>query len=164
LDLNSDWPSNYREQFAEAYPHNVGMAAALKMLDKTRKSGKAPWRVLLAGIASYVETKPADRHWMNPKTYLKQERWNDRPAPNGRHQSLAEYAAERARELEALERAGASGSTPDAIGGDEVGGDHAGLAHPSRSLTHRLHRLASHRHWMRQPRRKRNMVVPPGVT
>jgi hypothetical protein len=118
-----DWPSNYREQFAEVYPSNVSMAAALEILDDTRKSRKVSWHGLLVALANYAENKPADRHWMNPKTWLEQERWNDKPArTSAKHERrhVADELAEEARRLE-----GEGNSQDVAVGGAELGGDHA---------------------------------------
>jgi hypothetical protein len=117
-----DWPSDFREQFAEAYPHKVSMAAALAMLDEARKGGKVSWRGLLAGLACYRETKPEDRHWMNPKTWIEQERWNDKPArANGKHERhVADELAEEARRFESQ-----SSGAAVRVGGAELGGDHA---------------------------------------
>jgi hypothetical protein len=121
--LDSDWPSDYREQFEQAYPHKVSMAAALKILDEARNSGKVSWRGLLAGLACYVETNPTDRYWMNPKRWLKQERWNDKPArTNGKQERrhVADELADEARRLEGL------GNGPAvSVGGSEIGGDDA---------------------------------------
>lgn len=116
-----DWPSDYRQQFEDAYPHKVSMRQALAMLDKSR--GKVSWRVLLNGIASYCAHKPEDRNWMNPKTWIEQERWNDKPArTNGKHERrhVADDLVEEARRAE---RSG-GGKTVE-VGGAELGGDHA---------------------------------------
>jgi hypothetical protein len=102
------------------------MAAALACLERPRAQG-IPWANIIGGLQRYIREKPPDRQWLNPKTFIVEERWNDKPAnTNGKHEpNSAERAAHRALELEALERAGVAGSAPDAIGGDEIGGDHA---------------------------------------
>lgn len=135
LNVNDDWPGDYREQFAAAYPHKVGMAGALAELDdaRIRLAGKVAWRVVMEAVATYAATKPPDRQWANPKTWITEERWNDRPAPashaagNGRvRASNADIAAELAREAEERERgAGDAGRQAERIGGAEAGGDHA---------------------------------------
>jgi hypothetical protein len=35
---------------------------------------------MLAGLKSYIDTKPADRPWLNPATWLNGCRWDDKPA------------------------------------------------------------------------------------
>ena len=65
------------ERFWQAWPNHVGKAAAVKAFAK--HAGKLD--EILAGVARYVRDKPADRQWLNPATFLNQERWNDRPAP-----------------------------------------------------------------------------------
>jgi hypothetical protein len=119
------WPKNFRKQFEKVYPVQRGMAAGLAALENVK--GKISFEFLIAAIRKYEATKPPDREWLNPKTYIEQERWNDKPArTSGKHEpTSAEGAARRALELEALERAGTAGSAPDAIGGNEIGGDHA---------------------------------------
>ncbi len=75
-----DWPADYRERFWEAYPNKVGKPKALAKLDGVAKRGKTAWSDLMAGLDSYVRTKPPDRPWCNPETWINQERWNDNPA------------------------------------------------------------------------------------
>jgi hypothetical protein len=40
---------------------------------------------IIAGVHLYIETKPDDRDWMNPITFFLQKRWEDEPAPTGKH-------------------------------------------------------------------------------
>lgn len=61
-----------------AYPHKVGKKAAEKAYETARKSVSA--KVLLDGVRAYIRTKPADRAWCNPATWLNQGRWEDQPA------------------------------------------------------------------------------------
>lgn len=132
-NFHDDWPPDYRARFAEAYPHKVGMTAALDELDDARRklAGTVSWRIVMAAIATYAETKPPERQWANPKTWITEERWNDRPAPqpvgNGRSRpSNADIAASLAAEAEERERGARDvASEVDGIGGAEIGGDHA---------------------------------------
>ena len=63
----------------EKYPHKVGRAAAEKAFPSAlAKAGSID--VLMAGVDAYRRTKPPDRPWCNPATWLNQERWLDRPA------------------------------------------------------------------------------------
>lgn len=61
------------------YPHKVGKGAARKSFTAARR--KAPLERLIEGLRHYIASKPADREWCNPATWLNQERWNDQPAP-----------------------------------------------------------------------------------
>lgn len=73
--------------FWEAFPNKVGKAAALQSF--TRALLKTDLAALLAAIERYRSSKPPDRQWCNPATFLNQERWLDQPAnieaSNGRH-------------------------------------------------------------------------------
>jgi hypothetical protein len=109
------------------------MAAALPLLGGIRRERKVAWAVLIAAVAAYAG-KTDDRQWANPATWLRGERWNDRPAPqpagNGAHAKPAtagDRARRLARQMEARERDGTHQRPPDAIGGDELGGDDARL-------------------------------------
>jgi uncharacterized protein YdaU (DUF1376 family) len=64
------------EAWWSAYPEKVGKGAARRAYAKARK--KADAETLLAGVARYRASKPADRAWCNPATWLNQERWLDR--------------------------------------------------------------------------------------
>jgi hypothetical protein len=66
-----------------AYPHKVGRAAAEKAFKMAIR--KTDLQTLLDGVEAYRRAKPADRAWCNPSTWLNQERWNDRPAPQAMH-------------------------------------------------------------------------------
>jgi hypothetical protein len=123
-----DWPADYCERFEAAYPHKVGMAPALEALEATRLGGKVSFEFLIAAIADYARSKPADQKWVNPKRWLDEERWNDRPATHKNNGGGGgDIARDLARELEARERAQALGGAADAVGGAELGGEHARL-------------------------------------
>jgi hypothetical protein len=74
-----DWPADYREQFWSMWPNKVGKPAAMSKLEAVRKSGTT-WAQLTAGLERYVRTKPPDRSWLNPATFLNQRRFEDEPA------------------------------------------------------------------------------------
>lgn len=89
-------------EFWEAYPHKVGKPEAQVAYRRARLGekvrGKPPrpptdHAAIMAGLRRYAETKPADRQWLNPATFLNGEHWADEPAfvdrnatgpPNGR--------------------------------------------------------------------------------
>ncbi|WP_281407592.1 DUF1376 domain-containing protein [Mesorhizobium sp. B2-8-3] len=93
------------------YPNKIGKPAALKSFIAARK--KVDAETLVLGLRSYINSKPIDRAWCNPTTWLNQERWDDRPAnvasvPTGRTslpaaklQTVGDWASHRLRELEA---------------------------------------------------------------
>src|SRR5215211_1469443 len=62
----------------ERYPHKIGKAKAAKAFLKARKSASP--EELAAGLERYITSKPIDRPWCNPATWLNQERWKDQPA------------------------------------------------------------------------------------
>jgi hypothetical protein len=129
--LFHDWPADYRERFLEVYPHRVGIKAALAALDKLAAHPTVSFEFMIADIKNYAATKPPERQFLNPKTYIEQERWNDKPATaagNGHHRpSRGDRARELARQVDARERESAAGGEAEAVGGAEPGGDDAGL-------------------------------------
>lgn len=87
------------EQFWKAWPNKVGKRAAEKAFKAARRRRNSA-EDILAGVARYVATKPPDRPWLNPATFLSQDRFNDDPAPVQRKLVGAEHffaAAERMR-------------------------------------------------------------------
>jgi hypothetical protein len=66
------------DQFWTAYPNKVGKPKARVEFVKARKT--ASLEAILSGLSRYVASKPADRAWLNPATFLHQERWDDQPA------------------------------------------------------------------------------------
>lgn len=75
-----DWPSDFRELFWQRYPNKVGKPKALAKLEGCRKRGIA-FSAIMDGLDRYIRTKPPDRPWLNPETFINQERWTDQPAP-----------------------------------------------------------------------------------
>ncbi|ABS68928.1 hypothetical protein Xaut_3701 [Xanthobacter versatilis] len=74
-------------RFWQAYPHKVGKQDAEKAFISVMKRGAVPLDQMLAALDRYVRTKPPDRSWCNPGTWLRQGRWDDEPgtdpAPRG---------------------------------------------------------------------------------
>ncbi len=66
--------------FWDEWPNKVGKPAAVKALAAARKRG-TPFDVIMDGVRSYIRDKPPDRPWLNPATFLNQDRWADQPAP-----------------------------------------------------------------------------------
>lgn len=78
--IDDGWPSDFRERFWQKYPNKVGKPKALAKLEGVRKRGVA-WRAVMDGLERYIRNKPPDRAWLNPETFINQERWADEPAP-----------------------------------------------------------------------------------
>jgi hypothetical protein len=77
--LADDWPGDFREQFWAGYPNKVGKPKAIAKLEGCRKRG-VQFSVIMGGLGRYVASKPPDRAWLNPETFINQERWADQPA------------------------------------------------------------------------------------
>jgi hypothetical protein len=71
--------AEFASEFWPSYPHKVGKPDALKAFLSVRKNHSLP--EILDGLAAYIAGKPPDRNWLNPATFLRQERFRDRPAP-----------------------------------------------------------------------------------
>lgn len=66
------------DAFWRRYPNKVGKPKAAKSFETALR--KAPVETILAGLDRYIATKPPEREWLNPATFLNQERWADQPA------------------------------------------------------------------------------------
>lgn len=115
-------------RFWSVWPHKVGKPAAEKAFK--RVAGEV--EDILAGVERYVATKPPDRPWLNPATFLNQRRWEDQPAPvspqiyDARKDGLALLLNEVRRHEQQSEVAGADvRRLPllQTVGGDAVGDD-----------------------------------------
>lgn len=80
LIVDDGWPADFREQFWSRYPNKVGKPKALAKLDGVRRRGVA-FAEIMTGLDRYIASKPPDRAWLNPETFINQERWADQPAP-----------------------------------------------------------------------------------
>ncbi|OFX03915.1 MAG: hypothetical protein A3E78_07480 [Alphaproteobacteria bacterium RIFCSPHIGHO2_12_FULL_63_12] len=75
--------------FWPPYPHKVGRPKALAAFIAARR--RAALDTIIAGLDRYIREKPPDRPWLNPATFLNQDRFSDEPAPvspakaNGNH-------------------------------------------------------------------------------
>ncbi len=80
--------------FWEDWPNKVGKPAAVKALAAARKRG-APFGEIMDGVRNYIRAKPPDRPWLNPATFLNQNRWEDQPATvtHGRIQETENLSA-----------------------------------------------------------------------
>ncbi len=79
----SSGPSDF-DIFWQEWPNKVGKPAAMKAIRSALK--RASFNDIMAGLRDYIRDKPPDRPWLNPATFLNQNRWEDQPAQvsNGR--------------------------------------------------------------------------------
>ncbi len=88
----------------DCYPHKVGKKAARKAFERALADAEPD--VLMAGLRRYVATKPPDRNWCNPATWLNQGRWEDKPSPDDLPVEVAaREATDRAAARQDAERA-----------------------------------------------------------
>lgn len=66
------------EQFWLRYPNKVGKPKARAAFEVAVSKAELP--AIMAGLDRYISAKPVDRAWLNPATFLNQERWADEPA------------------------------------------------------------------------------------
>jgi uncharacterized protein YdaU (DUF1376 family) len=74
------YPADAFERWYADYPNKIGRGAAEKSFAKVRESDSVAFETLCAAVARYRKTKPVDREWCNPATWLNQARWTDEPA------------------------------------------------------------------------------------
>ncbi|MFG1302157.1 hypothetical protein V5F49_20420 [Xanthobacter sp. V3C-3] len=92
MPADDGWPKDYRERFWSVYPHRVGKSDALAKLDRIRKSRRVSFDKLMSGLDAYIASKPPDRQWCNPATWLNQGRWDDEPSTPALHRSAGQPA------------------------------------------------------------------------
>ena len=74
--------AEFETEFWPIWPHKVGKPRALMAWRTARR--KHATSTILAGVNDYIRDKPPDRSWLNPATFLHQERFADQPAPVAR--------------------------------------------------------------------------------
>jgi hypothetical protein len=70
--------AEFADAFWPVYPHKVGKPSALKAFHGARK--RAALTKIVGGLQAYIRDKPPDRPWLNPATFLNQDRFDDQPA------------------------------------------------------------------------------------
>lgn len=66
------------DEFWTEYPNKVGKPKALVSFNAARS--RATHAEIMDGLRRYIAGKPVDRPWLNPATFLNQDRFNDQPA------------------------------------------------------------------------------------
>jgi hypothetical protein len=67
------------EIFWQVWPNKVGKPSAVRAFIAAQQRG-SELQPILSGIQRYIADKPPDRPWLNPATFLNQNRWEDQPA------------------------------------------------------------------------------------
>ena len=108
------------DEFWRRYPHRTAKPEAFRAFVRARSGervrGKPQRRpvtlaAILAGVDAYTRDKPPDHNWLNPSTFLNQERYFDEPAAvTGKRRmtttdDLADMLAQARLDIEAEERA-----------------------------------------------------------
>lgn len=68
----------FDETFWPAYPNKTAKPKALASFRAARRA--VTLETIMAGLDRYIATKPPDRQWLNPTTFLNQRRFDDQPA------------------------------------------------------------------------------------
>lgn len=71
---------SFRNIFWPRWPHKVGKPVAETAFKKALDRGNSV-DTIMTGLDRYVASKPSDRPWLNPSTFLNQDRFLDQPAP-----------------------------------------------------------------------------------
>jgi len=71
--------AEFENIFWPAFPNKKAKLRARPAFVKARQ--KASLQAIMDGLRRYIETKPPQREWLHPTTFLNQERWADEPDP-----------------------------------------------------------------------------------
>lgn len=76
-DEGDDWPSDYVDQFWNAFPpfRREGKAKVGEKLKKLRKEGKVTWDTIIGGVRKYVATNPGE-YACAPIVWLNGGKWD----------------------------------------------------------------------------------------
>lgn len=102
-----EWPPNYADIFWSEFPRRVAKQAAMKALDKVRKSGVS-FEKVIAGVRIYARTVAGKdiQFVCHPATWLNQGRWDDEQSHIGAAQPTTTANAFGNLLARALEREG----------------------------------------------------------
>lgn len=79
--LPSDYPPQAFEIWYRDWPNKVQRGPAERAFERIRRDRVATFAQLCEGVRRYIATKPPDRNWQNPATWLNGKGWLDQPAP-----------------------------------------------------------------------------------
>ncbi|MFZ1006567.1 MAG: hypothetical protein WAN65_07010, partial [Candidatus Sulfotelmatobacter sp.] len=76
---DDDWPADYEARFWKIYPRRIGKAAAMKALQKIKKSGKVSFIQIMLGVERFARSvQTAEMCFIcHPTTWLNGGRWED---------------------------------------------------------------------------------------
>lgn len=112
---SDDWPTDFGDQFWQAYPRKTEKLAAMKGLSKVRNSGLVTFADLIAGVRRYAKAVSSNdpQYTKQPTVWLNKGCWADETMPgeskNGHrsgnprasgHDALLAVATGKARELD----------------------------------------------------------------
>jgi hypothetical protein len=112
-DVSVSPEAEFAETFWPAYPNKTAKPKALQSFVTKRR--QFPLQTIMDGLERYIRCKPPDRQWLNPTTFLNQERFNDQPARAG-PQSFSEIVREHMEDCDA--RIGDTGNGRPKLCGD----------------------------------------------
>jgi hypothetical protein len=104
--LESDWPTDFREQFWQAYPRRVEKKAAFKKLELIFARAEVPWEKFINSVKSYAAAGFEPQYIKHPTAWLNKGCWDDDPQPKGTHNGKARTVQDAARDFLANVRAG----------------------------------------------------------
>jgi len=81
IEKNKTKKEIYKSEFLEfwaMYPHKVGKPVAEQSYSKARDKNFTKEQIF-EGLEKYIKSKPPDRSWLNPATFINQERFTDEP-------------------------------------------------------------------------------------
>jgi hypothetical protein len=83
LRSTDDWPTDFGDQFWQAYPRKTEKLAAMKKLASVRKSGVVTFVDLMAGVQRYAAARTEPKFTKQPTTWLNAGCWADETQPAG---------------------------------------------------------------------------------
>jgi hypothetical protein len=122
-EKKEDWPTDFRERFWEAYPRRTGKLAALRELERVRKSA-VPWERLISAVHAYSATADP-KFTKHPKTWLTNGCWDDEPDTRRPHEQATKRQNGLSTALRDLRRSNEAEAVREVEGVD-----------PSRLLSH----------------------------
>ena len=77
----SDWPADYAEQFWCAYPRRIAKKAAMRALERARRSNEVAFTELMAAVERYASAVAMKdiQFVAHAATWLNGGRWEDDP-------------------------------------------------------------------------------------
>lgn len=116
---SDDWPSDFGDQFWQAYPRKTEKLAAMKKLAAIRKTGVVTFVDLMAGVRRYAALKTEPQYTKHPTTWLNAGCWADETQP-GATNGHGNHGAQQRRSANADFFAGIASVAADIAGDGET--------------------------------------------